>query len=86
MENIKAKDKWAEKYIKDSIWFPFGSILNAWANIKKEEKGYTMEQFLVDIDDIYKKAQEKTVETYQIYEKIELVEEPDNSPDIQTRT
>lgn len=76
------KDQWAEKYIKDNIWYPFGSILNAWATIKKEDPNYTLSNFLSDIDLLFQKALSVTITSYKIYEKIEIENSGANNLDI----
>jgi len=68
---IKVKDKWAEKYVKDSVWFPFGSLLNAWAAIKKDTP-ISLDEFLKDTDKIFDKAVDSTIQAYKIYKKIEV--------------
>ena len=71
-KKIKVKDQWAEKYIKDSIWFPFGTIVNGWVTLKKDDPNYTLEQYKKDVRDLYEIASTATITTYKIYEKLEL--------------
>lgn len=86
MENtIKVKDQWAEKYIKDNIWYPFGSLIGAWATIKQQDPNYTLEKFLTDSKEIYDQAKDNVIKTYRIYKELEITKEEDkNSPDIPT--
>lgn len=71
-KKIKVKDQWAEKYVKDNIWFPFGTIVNGWVAIKKDDPKYTLEQYKKDIKELYKIASAATITTYKIYDKLEL--------------
>jgi len=71
-KKIKVKDQWAEKYVKDNIWFPFGTIVNGWVTLKKDDPNYTLEQYKKDIKELYKIASAATITTYKIYEKLEL--------------
>ena len=86
MENTKiaVKDQWAEKYIKDKIWMAYGSLLKAWGDIKHADKDYSLLDFLKDSDEIYKKARSHTINTYKIYEHLDITKENDNTPDIPT--
>jgi len=79
---IKVKDKWAEKYLKDNVWYPFGSIVNGWAIIKQNSPNYTPEDYLQDLDKLFNKAMDITLSAYKIYTKLEIEEEGSNSPDI----
>jgi len=36
MENPEIRDQWDEKYLRESPFMPFGSMMNAWSQAQKE--------------------------------------------------
>ncbi len=46
---------WDIKYLKEYPFMPFGSLLNAWANIN-QGKGISLEEFLEQAEEIFKLA------------------------------
>jgi hypothetical protein len=84
------KDAWAEKYVKDNVWYPFGTIVNGWVTLKKDIPGnYTLEQYKKDIKALYDLAITATISAYKIYERLEVekgTKATFSSPDIPTKT
>jgi len=82
MENnqlFNNQNNWKRNYIKNNIWFPFGSLVNGWALIKKDDPSYTLETYKADIDKLYQKAFELVNNTY---EKCEEPETKKNTPSV----
>ena len=81
-KKIKVKDQWAEKYIKENIWYPFGSLVGGWATIKKGDSKYTLEQYLKDSKGLFAQAMKNVISTYKIYDKVVIEDQKKTSPDI----
>ena len=81
-KKIKVKDQWFEKYCKDSIWFPFGTLVNGWATIKGDDPKYTLEQYIEDSKKLFVQAMKNVISVYKIYEKVEIEDVRRTSPDI----
>ena len=75
-DKIIVKDTWAEKYVKDNVWFPFGTIVNGWVALKKDTSDeYKLEDYKRDVGELYDLAITATIATYKIYEHLEVEKE-----------
>lgn len=75
MENnqlFNIRDNWEKKYIKDSVWFPFGTLVNGWALIKKNDPNYTLDNFNKDIQTLHQMALKLVKDTYDKCEEAEV--------------
>jgi len=62
-----ARDQWAEKYLREQPFMPFGSMMNAYGVIN-EGKGITLEEF----EEVAKKLGQVAAEIVgEIYNQIE---------------
>jgi hypothetical protein len=76
MENNQ--NNWKKHYIKSNIWFSFGTLVNGWALIKKNDPSYSLDDYKKDIDKLYQKAFELVNNTYDKCEEVEV--KKDTSP------
>jgi len=44
MNKIIAKNQWDEKWLREALWMPFGSLMNSYAQTN-QQKGITLEEF-----------------------------------------
>ena len=54
--------EWEQKWLREGWAMPFGSMCNAYGQVN-QQKGKTIEAFLEDIDKIFNKAQDITINT-----------------------
>jgi len=63
MKKIIVKDQWAEKFLRESVFMPFGSMMNAYGQIN-EGKGISLEEFEKISKKIFKLCLEFTEKAY----------------------
>lgn len=75
-EKIQVKDQWAEKYLREALWMPFGSMCNF---LGQAFQGKGIED--ADFERLAKKVFElASAFTEQAYEKITRLEEEPEIP------
>jgi hypothetical protein len=68
-KKIIAKNQWDEKFLRETPFMPFGSMMNAFGLIN-EGKGITTDDFLMQVEMIKDKAREITEELYEVSQRV----------------
>jgi len=82
-EKIIAKDQWAEKFIRETPFMPFGSMCNLIGQaLKGKGEGITIEQF----ETLTKKAFELSLDfTRQAFESVKAEKAQDDEPEVKIK-
>ena len=79
MAKIKAKNQWDEKFLREALWMPFGSMCNLIGQAY-QGKGINIEE----LENLAAKAYELALQfTKEAYERAE--KEDEKEPEIPTR-
>jgi hypothetical protein len=65
---IIVKDQWDERYLRESLWMPFGSLMNSYAQAN-QQKGISLEEFVKVARKAFELASEFTEEAFKKIER-----------------